>query len=460
MSTLSLANPAARTIDDVVAGPPYVSYLYSYPHKSAYQSFEPPRALDALWAREDRSSLFLYIHVPFCEMRCGFCNLFTVVGTASSPVYAYLDTLARQSERTRQLLGDASFARLAIGGGTPTYLDERALHAVFDIAETTMGARLTRMPVSVETSPETATLGRLRALSARGVDRISIGVQSFHDAEVRGVGRAQEIRQVRAALERIRRVGFAALNIDLMYGLPGQTMVSWLDSIEQACAFEPEELYLYPLYVRPQTGLSRSSRARWAASWDAERLAMYRAGRDRLRERGYRQRSMRMFYRPAASTNDIRLSTIFSAYTCQRDGMVGLGAGARSYTDTVHYSTEYAVGSNTIKSIIQAYIDTPTADFATARYGVALDPEDRRRRHIILSLLSHEGLDTAAYQRRFGTDAVDDVPALGELVEVGLARACGATLSLTDAGVERSDAIGPWLQSDRIRRLMAGFALR
>src|SRR5436190_20641717 len=114
---------------------PYQSYVYAYPHKTAYRTFDPPLNLRELWANEERAALFLYLHIPFCEMRCGFCNLFTTANPKEDLEAAYLDAVERQARRVRAALGSASFARLAIGGGTPTYLMPAALHRMFDVAE-------------------------------------------------------------------------------------------------------------------------------------------------------------------------------------------------------------------------------------------------------------------------------------------------------------------------------------
>src|SRR5262245_27508587 len=113
----------------------YAGYAYSYPHNTAYRPLNPPVLLRDLWANEARDALFLYLHVPFCEMRCGFCNLFTTVNADASLELAYLDTLERQARRVREALGEASFSRMAIGGGTPTYLDLDGLTRLFDLAE-------------------------------------------------------------------------------------------------------------------------------------------------------------------------------------------------------------------------------------------------------------------------------------------------------------------------------------
>ena len=142
----------------------------------------------------------------------------------------------------------------------------------------------------METSPATAERDKLAMLRERGVTRISIGIQSFVDAELAGAARPQDRAEVDRALENLRDSRIPVLNIDLIYGLPGQTVPTWLASLREALAYAPEELYLYPLYVRPLTGLGRSGRA-----WDDQRLACYRSGRDLLLSEGYEQVSMRMF---------------------------------------------------------------------------------------------------------------------------------------------------------------------
>jgi oxygen-independent coproporphyrinogen-3 oxidase len=432
----------------LLEGSPYLGYAYSYPHKTAYRPLAEPVPLEGLWAAERKGSLFLYVHVPFCEMRCGFCNLFTRARPEGSLVDGYLAALGRQARRVREALGDdAKFARLAVGGGTPTYLEPAALETVLDLVERVMGVAPGSVPASVEVSPGTVTEAKLRLLADRGATRISIGVESFDEAEARAVYRTQERAVVARALELIRATGVPTLNLDLIYGLPGQTVGSWLASVEEALRYRPEELYLYPLYVRPGTGLGRSGR-----EWDDLRLACYREARDLLKSRGYDQVSMRMFraaHAPAEAG---------PPYRCQEDGMVGLGCGARSYTDRLHYSSAYAVRARGVLEILANYAARPVESFGLADHGHQLSDEDRRRRYVIQSLLSGEGFSSDAYRGRFGSDPFADLPELAELECLGLAELEGEALALTDRGLERSDAIGPWLYSDRVRALMEDYA--
>ncbi|MDQ3367652.1 MAG: STM4012 family radical SAM protein [Myxococcota bacterium] len=435
-------------------GSRYQAYVYAYPHKTAYRPIEPALPLGPLWAHERRDALFLYVHVPFCEQRCGFCNLFTQPVPEAERIDAYLGTLERQVRVVRRALdegGPFAIARAAIGGGTPTLLDAGQLERLFAMCRT-MGYGA-RVPLSVETSPETALPDRLAVLVGHGADRISMGVQSFVDAEVKAVNRPQQVGEVHRAIRAIRDAGPANLNLDLMYGLPGQTAETWEHSLASALEYRPEELYLYPLYVRPLTTLGRKQ----VEAQDRHRVELYDQAGDRLRGAGYRQVSMRMWRRAdAASANG-------PVYCCQGDGMIGLGVGARSYTRTVHYSSEWGVGARSVRGIIDRWITRTDEELAVADYGFVLDAAEQRRRWLILSLLSDEGLDVTAYAARFGSDPFADAPALAELEPRGFAHRTtvgeAVHLVLTPEGLARADAIGPWLFSDAVTRQMASYEL-
>ncbi|MFJ3080245.1 STM4012 family radical SAM protein [Streptomyces halstedii] len=440
---------------------PYRGYVYAYPHKTAYRPLAGHPAgrplLSELWASEPKDALSLYLHIPFCEVRCGFCNLFTRIGAPDELTTRYLDALDRQATAVRDALGDADpvrFAAAAFGGGTPTFLTAGELERLCDIAEKRMGADLRSVPLSVETSPSTATADRLAVLADRGTTRVSIGVQSFVDAEARAAVRPQHRSEVEAALGRIRDARVPVLNIDLIYGIDGQTEESWRFSLDAALAWRPEELYLYPLYVRPLTGLGRHRTDADAPdkAWDEQRLRLYRAGRDHLLAHGYEQVSMRMFRlknAPQAGPDD---------YACQTDGMIGLGCGARSYTSSLHYSFDYAVEMREIRGIIDDF--TATGDFSRAEVGRYVTGDEARRRHLLQSLLQAEGMDRAGYRERFGTDPHADFPAeLERFAARGWLDGSAAPggLRLSPEGLAHSDALGPELFSPAVRAAMSAY---
>jgi oxygen-independent coproporphyrinogen-3 oxidase len=170
-----------------------------------------------------------------------------------------------------------------------------------------------------------------------------------------------------------------------------------------------------------------------------------------LLDTGYRQVSMRMFRRADAPEQ------VGPAYCCQEDGMVGLGCGARSYTRELHYSLDYAVGPKGIRAIVADYLARDAAGFAAADHGFELDAGEQRRRFVVQSVLTADGLDAARYVARFGTNPADDFPDLHTFAELGLLEHAAGRWVPTPAGLERSDALGPWFFSDRVRDLSAEY---
>jgi oxygen-independent coproporphyrinogen-3 oxidase len=438
-------------------GSPYQGYLYGYPHKTAYRPLRPRPSLTDVWAQDRRDALFLYVHVPFCEMRCGFCNLFTRSRPPAEQVRAYLGQLRHEVAAAAEALGRATFSLGAIGGGTPTYLTADELALLFDTLSP-LGAR--GVPLGVETSPATATADRLDVLMAHGVRRVSIGVQSFLDAEAHAAGRPQRRSDVDRALTALRDARVPVVNLDLIYGIPGQTPASWAHSLRTTLEWAPEEIYLYPLYVRPLTGLGR--RPAPGDDWDLQRMALYRQGRDALREAGYEQLSMRHFRRsgltPIPEPMRPRLGSVRRPveYECQDDGTVGLGCGARSYTTGLHYSFDYAVSVSGVRAVLDDYLGRPPADFAFAEVGFALNEQERQRRWLVKTLLRAEGLSIPDWESRFGVS----LPSLTALASRGWLRVEPDRVALTEDGLAHSDAIGPWLVSTAVRNAMQEYPLR
>lgn len=419
----------------------YKGYSYAYPHKTAYRSFAAPLRLSDIWVAEPKDSLFLYLHVPFCERRCGYCNLFSLASPGDELMNRYVDALSRHADAVAGVLGKYSVARMALGGGTPSMLSTGQLEDVLKIMARFSGSGRAQVPFSMEISPGTIDDAKFSLMRGSGVSRVSIGVQSFIGFETDTLGRHQSAEQVERAILLAKEHRFQAVNLDLIYGIPEQTADTWLNSLRKAIRFAPEELYLYPLYVRNGTRLAMSE-----LRWPELRLQLYRLARDFLLANGYRQASMRMFEldRPVPSGAP--------DYCCQEDGMIGLGPGARSYTRTTHYSHQYAVSADEVGRIVRSYVNS--ADFTLATHGMVLDSDEQRRRYIIKSLLRRAGVDRASYVARFGSDPVSDFPLLNTFRENGWLEVSGGRLGLTDTGLELSDTVGPLLYSRRVQSLM------
>ena len=419
-------------------------YSYAYPHKTAYRPLDPPRPLEAAWEHENKRNLFLYVHLPFCEMRCGFCNLFTTVRPGAGLVNDTLRAICAQSEVVAGTISPRRIAQAAFGGGTPSFLSREELEELFAGLGKAWPIEWKAIPVSFEVSPGTVTKEKLSFLKSVGVDRISIGVQSFVREDLISLKRPQPAGELEQALELVRSVGFPVLNIDLIYGNEGQTGDRWARSLHSALRWNPEELYLYPLYIRRLTNLDRSGKR------PAEhRRKLYLQARDLLCASGYRQISMRLFRRADVTRH--------TDYCCQDDGMIGLGPGARSYTQALHYSTEYAVAQSSVHSIIERFNHRDTSAFRFADYGVLLNPGEQKLRYVIKSLLRSDGIVHRHYQDRFHGSVLSDLSALQELAKMGLADDGVGAFRLNEEGLSWSDTIGPWLYSEAVTSRMDAY---
>jgi oxygen-independent coproporphyrinogen-3 oxidase len=375
-------------------------------------------------------------------MRCGFCNLFTSILPAPERVQASLHSLLEQARQVADAIQPQKVVQAAIGGGTPSFLDEAQLEQLFTQLAQIWPLDWQSIPVSFEASPATLSPSKLRLLKDLGVTRLSLGVQSFVPEDLAQLKRPQDLGQVLQVCQWIRDSNFPQFNLDLIYGNESQTSQSWRTSLLRAIEQEPDQLYLYPLYVGKLTRLDHLGRRP-----GQRRQQLYQEALPLLQQAGYQAQSMRLFSKDPLSTAD---------YCCQDDGMVGLGPGARSYTREVHYSSEYAVGQPGVRAIIEAFDQHP---YHLASYGYQLDDQEQRRRWVIKSLLRATGMDIDHYQQRFHSHPLRDLPQLQELLDLQLAQLTPSHLQLNAQGLAQSDTIGPWLYSAQVQQKMQQYEL-
>ena len=194
----------------------YVQYMYSYPHKTAYRPLEGVDLKDY----SDRLAgpgHGLYFHIPFCQSKCGYCNLFSVTGMDNQVMEKYLKAVGRQICQYREILAEEGtvFSDFTIGGGTPLLLEERFLEKMFDMTDQYLEFDRDRQ-VIIETAPNQTTREKLGLLKARGVTRVSMGIQSFQEQELKVLGRGHDGRKARKALELLKAFEFSAVNVDFI----------------------------------------------------------------------------------------------------------------------------------------------------------------------------------------------------------------------------------------------------
>ena len=198
-------------------------------------------------------ALGLYLHIPFCERKCPYCDFNTYAGLESLH-QAAVDALCAEMAQRANLVAGRTVTTVFVGGGTPTVLTPTqlqqlftAMHRRFDIAE--------NAEITCEANPGTVDREKFAALRSLGVNRLSMGVQSFRPDELRFLGRIHSVEDVDLAYAAARRAGFDNINLDFIFGLPGQDAIAWQETLDRALTLAPEHISLYSLIVEPNTPL-------------------------------------------------------------------------------------------------------------------------------------------------------------------------------------------------------------
>ncbi|RIX54192.1 oxygen-independent coproporphyrinogen III oxidase [Paenibacillus nanensis] len=265
----------------------------------------------------------LYIHIPFCTNKCHYCD-FTSYVLKGQPVDQYLDALEEEMKRTVAALPPQRIETVFVGGGTPTVLTppqmERFLKSVFAHFPIAADAEFT-----MEANPGTTDIDKLQAMKAGGVNRISFGVQSFDNGLLERIGRIHNVDDVYRSLENARAVGFDNLSIDLMFGLPKQTLAQLADSVERAMALGLPHYSLYSLKVEENTLFHKLyERNELPLPAEEEEYEMFLLLMKKLKENGYRHYEISNFAKPGYES---RHNSVY----WRNEPYYGLGAGAHGY---------------------------------------------------------------------------------------------------------------------------------
>ncbi len=285
--------------------------------------------------------LGLYIHIPFCAKKCPYCDFNTYAGLQSLHGRT-VDALCQEMAGWRAALAGRTVATVFLGGGTPTVLSgdqlEQLFGAIHDCFHLAGDCEVTS-----EANPGTVDRDKFVTLRRLGVNRLSIGVQSFQPEELRFLGRVHDVADVYAAFADARRAGFDNINLDFMFGLPQQAEASWLDTLEQAVALAPEHLSLYSLIVEPDTPLQRWVDAGTVPAPDEDQAgALYERAMERLAGAGYVQYEVSNWARHRAAEppagGQTAAETVMPSFACRHNLIywrnqeyLGIGPGAHSH---------------------------------------------------------------------------------------------------------------------------------
>jgi len=388
-------------------------------------------------------SLALFVFIPFCKIKCTYCD-FNAYANLARVMEPYADAVVREIVEAQDVapLQDAPLRNaetIYFGGGTPSLVPvahiEKILRACavsFDVARDA--------EITLEANPGTLDANKLRDLRALGVNRLSIGVQVFDDAALRRLNRGHTVADALAMFEQARRAGFDNLNLDLIYGLPLQTLAEWRATLDRAIALAPEHLSVYALKVEEHTGLEHQiARGKYAPPDDDLAADMYELAQDVLDAAGYaqyeisnwslRNRDWRLEIRDASRNLHSPISNLQSLHNLtywHNEPYLGFGAGAHSYTNHSRYW-------NVLSPI--EYI---------ARIARGQDPVAEREKisraieiaeTMFLGLRLNEGILFEKFAQRFGEEAREKFGGeFRELRERGLIEVDDARVRLTRRG--------------------------
>ncbi len=368
----------------------------------------------------------LYVHLPYCETKCPYCDFFSLEAAGEDHA-ATVATMLREAERRAAALPSTVF----LGGGTPSLLSEELLARLLDGLEGITGFRRSAAEVTAECNPESLTREKAACLLELGVTRLSIGFQSLDDEALRFLGRVHDADQCLRAWEAARAAGARRMSVDLIYGLPGQSAVSWERTLRRVLALGPEHLSAYNLTLEPGTPFGREAAAgRLRNLPDELELELFWLTRRVAAEHGLEAYEISNFARPGAACRH-------NLNYWENGTYVGIGPSAASKVGHRR--------SGNPRSLARWTEQVDAAESAPELgWSETLEPLHRLAETWWLGLRTTSGVDPARARRTAGFETAHD-PAVALAEALGRERVLEldeGRWRLTDAGLPLADAVG------------------
>ncbi len=366
----------------------------------------------------------LYIHIPFCKTKCPYCDFYSITGSGQVPDFlAALDQEARLYRDQFPALDS-----LFLGGGTPSLLDGPQLAELMK----NLRRHFVFAPdseISIEANPDDLTADKLALYRDLGVNRLSLGVQSFNESELRFLQRRHTATQTEQALSLIRAAGFTNLGLDLMYGLPGQTLDAWLKTLKKALSFAPEHLSCYQLTLAPETPLGRRFAAGQLNPLDEEtQREFFLLTANFLTARGY------LHYEVANFAREEKYVCRHNLKYWTRTPYLGLGPAAHSFQAGRRW---WNISS------VEKYCASLNAGEAPVAGAESLTPAQIRLETLYLGFRTQEGVSLETIREQPGADAI-----VATLTQAGLVRLDRDRVIATSDGLVVADRLPLWFADE------------
>ncbi len=365
-------------------------------------------------------SIGIYIHIPFCKRKCNYCDFCSYTDNKKSELFAYTDELCRRIK----LFADSKEARqnvdtIYFGGGTPSLLPKECIQKIITVLNDCFCIHKDA-EITLECNPATVDFNGLRALREMGINRLSIGLQSANDNELKLLGRLHSYSDFEVCFEDARRAGFDNISVDLMYGIPEQTKESFEQTLRRVALHSPEHISAYCLKIEEGTAFAKNRDKLCFPDDDAE-YEMYCMCNTVLFENGYSRYEISNFAKSGrCSRHNLRYWRL--------EDYIGFGVAAHSFVDGERFGN-----SRDIKAFLAG------EDITEEKYKIS--SEERMREYIMLSLRLAEGIDICEYEERFGRDFKTDFKNIEKYIEGGFMQMSGTHIFFTTKGFFVSNTI-------------------
>lgn len=399
------------------SGPRYTSYPTALEFNEGYTDDD----FKAAAARYPERPLSLYVHIPFCHKLCYFCGCNKVITRHQHKADIYLDYLEMEIKTRAQLFRNRTATQIHWGGGTPTYLSEeqsaRLMQMLLDNFQVADNAE-----ISIEMDPREIELSMLEHLRKIGFNRISMGIQDFNKDVQKIVNREQDEEFVKALLIKAKELGFQSTNLDLIYGLPLQTVESFMFTLQKVIELAPDRLSVFNYAHLPSRFAGQAKIKDHMLPTPQTKLTILQKTIETLSGAGYKFIGMDHFAKPddelAVAQQKGVLHRNFQGYTTQEEcDLLGLGVSAISLLGDTYAQNQ--------KELKLYYTDVDTSGIALHK-GLVMTNEDCLRRDVIKGLICNFKLDYAPIERQyqidFKTHFAEDLSLLAPLAQDGLVK--------------------------------------
>jgi len=344
----------------------------------------------------------LYIHIPFCRSKCPYCDFYSEPSLSKIP--DFLRALRIEMQRVR--FPEKHFDTVYLGGGTPTLLPPRDLDTLLKNARKHFAIE-PESEVSIEANPGDFDFSCARAFRQIGINRVNLGVQSFDPHILRFLGRRHSVQEALSAIEDCRRAGMDRIGIDLLYGVPNQSLTSWIKSLSQALALEPEHISCYQLTIEDRTPLAKDySEGRFRLPDEASQEAFFLQTAEFLEAHGYLHYEVSNFARTEQSI------CRHNQKYWDHSSYLGLGPSAHSFCSDRRWWNEQS---------LDGYISSLQAGSLPVAGTEVLSREQVALEEFFLGLRTRKGIRLDSFMKRFGRDLLTEKKELLEkLQEEGL----------------------------------------